>query len=144
MAEQAHGTISIAAPAEAILAVVADVEAYPDWSEEFRAATVVKRDPEGRPTRATFDIDAGPIRDQYTLKYSWTSETRVAWKLVESKVMTTLDGSYDLDPKQGSTDVTYTLTAELKYKLPGFVMRKARQRIVDGALEGLKARVESL
>jgi ribosome-associated toxin RatA of RatAB toxin-antitoxin module len=143
MAEQAQGTVSIAAPAEAILAVVADVEAYPVWSEEFRSATVLTRNSEGRPIKAQFDIDAGPIHDNYTLKYSWDSESRVSWKLLESKVMNTLDGAYELTPRQGATEVTYTLTAELKYKLPGFIMRKARQRIVDGALSGLKLRVES-
>jgi hypothetical protein len=39
--------------------------------------------------------------------------------------------------------VTYTLTVDVKLPMIGMFKRKAEQTIIDGALRGLKRRVES-
>ncbi len=59
--------------------------------------------------------------------------------------MRKLDGSYVLEPasRPGRTLVTYHLAVELIVPLPGFVKRRAEQKIIHTALRELRAHVEA-
>ena len=47
-----------------------------------------------------------------------------------------------LAPKGDVTTVTYTLTVDVNMPMIGMFRRKAEKTIIDGALKGLKQRVE--
>ena len=52
-----------------------------------------------------------------------------------------MDGSYVLEPVDGGTRVTYALGVDVKVPMLGAMKRAAEKRIVEGALQGLAARV---
>jgi carbon monoxide dehydrogenase subunit G len=54
-----------------------------------------------------------------------------------------MDGSYMLKPNGAGTTVTYTLTVDINMPMISMFKRKAEKTIIDGALKGLKKRVES-
>lgn len=144
MSDRTSARISIAAPPAAVLAVIADVAAYPDWNAEVRSAEVLAVTDDGRPERARFVVDASLIKDTYVLRYTWDG-SGVSWTLDEAKLLTGMDGSYALAPHgDGATQVTYTLAVELNIPVLGLLRRKGEKVIIDRALKGLKARVESL
>ena len=66
----------------------------------------------------------------------------VSWKLVEGKLLKAMDGSYVLKANGAKTTVTYTLTVDVNMPMIGMFRRKAEKTIIDGALKGLKKRVE--
>jgi ribosome-associated toxin RatA of RatAB toxin-antitoxin module len=145
MAEQTTSSITIAAPAADVMAVIADLEAYPEWTASVREVEVltVYEDDE-RPAEARFVLDAGAIKDTYTLSYEWDGDDEVRWTLVEGGLLRTLDGSYTLEETDdGSTDVTYQLTVDIAIPMLGLMKRKAEKIIIDTALKELKKRVES-
>ncbi|WP_417196418.1 hypothetical protein [Streptomyces scabiei] len=89
-------------------------------------------------------MDAGAIKDDQTLAYTWTGANEVSWTLVKSQMLRSLDGSYILKPVGDSvTEVTYQLTVDVKIPMLGMIKRKAEKVIIDRALAGLKKRVES-
>jgi hypothetical protein len=90
-------------------------------------------------------LDAGAIKDDHTLAYTWISADEVRWSLVKSQMLRTLDGSYALAARDGGrrTEVTYQLTVDVKIPMLGMIKRKAEKVIIDRALAGLKKRVES-
>ena len=144
MADEASSSITIAASPSEIMAVIADVAAYPQWSTGIKSATVDDSTPEGRPAKATFVLDAGVIKDTYTLAYTWSGDDRVEWTLAGGGTMLKSQlGSYELNDAGGKTDVTYRLTVELKVPMLGMFKRKAEKVIIDTALKGLKKRVET-
>ncbi|HWC35711.1 MAG TPA: SRPBCC family protein [Mycobacteriales bacterium] len=144
MADEASSSIVISAEPSEIMAVIADLEAYPDWSTGIKSATVDETAADGRPARATFVIDAGVIKDTYTLAYEWSGDDRVDWKLVGGGTMLKSQvGSYTLKGVNGGTEATYRLTVELKVPMLGMFKRKAEKVIIDTALKGLKKRVEN-
>jgi hypothetical protein len=55
-----------------------------------------------------------------------------------------ITGEYLLDEVEGKTTVTYRLNVELGVLLPGFVRTQGSARVIENALERLKARVESV
>ncbi|MFJ6751942.1 MULTISPECIES: SRPBCC family protein [unclassified Streptomyces] len=145
MAEHTSSSITIeAAPAE-VMGVIADFDRYPEWTGEVKEAEVLGKDDQGRAEQVRLVLDAGAIKDDHTLAYTWTGENEVSWSLVKSQMLRVLDGSYRLAPRGGgaSTEVTYQLTVDVKIPMLGMIKRKAEKVIIDRALAGLKKRVES-
>ncbi|MFD5053733.1 SRPBCC family protein [Streptomyces tendae] len=143
MAEHTSSSITIeAAPAD-VMAVISDFERYPDWTGEVKEAQVLATDEQGRAEQVRLVMDAGAIKDDQTLGYTWTGEHEVSWTLVRSQMLRSLDGSYLLRPAGTGTEVTYRLTVDVKIPMLGMIKRKAEKVIIDRALAGLKKRVES-
>ncbi|MEU9334640.1 SRPBCC family protein [Streptomyces sp. NPDC048290] len=143
MAEHTSSSITIeAAPAE-VMKVIADFARYPDWTGEVKQAEVLATDAQGRAEQVRLVMDAGAIKDDQTLGYTWTGDHEVSWTLVKSQMLRSLDGSYLLKPSGAVTEVTYRLTVDVKIPMLGMIKRKAEKVIIDRALAGLKKRVES-
>ncbi|MFB7374001.1 SRPBCC family protein [Streptomyces sp. NPDC056222] len=145
MAEHTSSSITIeAAPAD-VMGVIADFARYPEWTGEVKEAEVLEKDAAGRAEKVRLLLDAGAIKDDHTLAYTWTGDNEVSWTLVKSQMLRSLDGSYRLAPAGGGTrtEVTYQLTVDVKIPMLGMIKRKAEKVIIDRALAGLKKRVES-
>ncbi|MEV7086623.1 SRPBCC family protein [Streptomyces sp. NPDC093085] len=143
MAEHTSSSITIeAAPAD-VMGVIADFARYPEWTGEVKEADVLATDDRGRAEQVRLVLDAGAIKDDHTLAYTWTGDNEVSWTLVKSQMLRALDGSYLLTPVTGGTQVTYRLTVDVKIPMLGMIKRKAEKVIIDRALDGLKKRVEA-
>lgn len=146
MADQTTSSINVAASPAEVMAVIADLEAYPEWTASFREVEVltVYDDEDQRPAEARFVLDAGPLKDTYTLSYEWDGDREVRWSLVEAGLLRTLDGSYTLvEQDDGTTEVTYQLAVDVVIPMLGLMRRKAEKVIIDTALKELKKRVEA-
>ncbi|GJF24145.1 SRPBCC family protein [Streptomyces flaveolus] len=143
MAEHTSSSITIEAPPADVMEVIADFARYPDWTGEVKEAQVLASDAQGRAEQVRLVMDAGAIKDDQTLAYTWTGAHEVSWTLVKSQMLRSLDGSYLLRPAGTGTEVTYRLTVDVKIPMLGMIKRKAEKVIIDRALAGLKKRVES-
>jgi uncharacterized protein YndB with AHSA1/START domain len=146
MAEQTEGQIHIDAPPQAVLAVITDYEAYPDWVDGMKRAEVNARDAEGRPSEASFEVSQMGVGAKYTLAYTYgAKDAGVSWTTnAASGAVKDIKGEYRLEPSDTGTTVTYRTTIEPAIPLMGFRKRQAEKMIIGMALEGLKKRVESL
>jgi hypothetical protein len=143
MADSTTQSISIAAEPEAIMSVIADFPAYPEWANAVKSAEVVADGPDGRASQVSFTLDAGMFKDAYTLAYDWAEDgLSVSWDLVKGQIQKAQQGSYALAPAGTATTVTYTLSVELNIPMIGMLRRKAEKIIIDTALKELKRRVE--
>ena len=132
--------MDIDAPAATIMDVIADLPAYPQWSDGITEVTVLE-EKDGRPLRARFHLESGPIRDTYELLYEWDADTRVSWRLTSGDMLKAMDGTYLLEQHGDATTVHYRLAVDVKIPMIGMIKRKAEKVIVDTALKGLKKRV---
>ena len=144
MAETAFQTINISAPLERVYAIALDVERYPEWAKDVKEATVRSRDDQGRPSEVEFRASALGRSTHYTLSYDYSEAPKVlGWKMLRGDIMRSIDGAYTfVESADGSVEVRYDLAIELVVPLPGFVKRRAEQRILNTVRE-LKARSES-
>ena len=144
MADATTSSITIAAPPDKVMDVIADFPAYPEWAEQVKNVEVLTSGDDGRAERVKFTMDAGPIKDSYTLDYTWAPDGRsVSWTLVKGQMQKRQNGSYTLAPRGTETTVTYSLAVDLNIPMIGMLRRKAEKVIIDTALKGLKRRVES-
>ena len=130
----------IDAEPEEVMAVIADFEAYPAWVDSMERATVLTEN-DGLADEVEMVLVHPLFSDTYVLAYDWTP-ARVSWRLVRGGRLSAMDGSYVLAGGSGRTDVTYTLAVDTSLPMIGLLRRKAEKTIVDGALRGLKHRVE--
>jgi ribosome-associated toxin RatA of RatAB toxin-antitoxin module len=144
MADRTESSIVISADRSRIMAVIADLASYPEWSDGVKSVEILFEYEDGRPANARFVVDAGAIKDTYELEYDWDEDASVSWKLVEGQMMKAIDGSYVLtDNGDGTTSVVYKLAVDVSIPMIGLIKRKAEKVIVDTALRGLKERVEA-
>ena len=62
------------AAASAVMSEIADLEAYPEWTGSVRSVEVLSRGRRRTSDPATFVLDAGVIKDTYTLEYTWQGD----------------------------------------------------------------------
>ncbi len=145
MSDKTESSIVVNAAPGAVMAVIADLAAYPQWSDGITAVEVLSvYEDDGRPADARFTLDSGMIKDTYELEYDWSGDASVRWHLTKGEMLKALNGVYTLTPQgDGSTMVHYELEVDVKIPVIGMLKRKAEKVIVDTALKGLKKRVES-
>jgi uncharacterized membrane protein len=136
-------SIVVDAPAAEVMAVIADFPAYPTWVSAAKQVEVLETGPDGRARRVHFVLDAGAVKDDYVLDYTWDGDRRVDWTLVRGQMQKKQDGCYVLAESAGSTTVTYTIAIDLTIPMLGLIKRKAEKVILDTALKELKKRVEA-
>jgi ribosome-associated toxin RatA of RatAB toxin-antitoxin module len=142
MADQSTQSIVVEAPAADVMAVIADFPAYPQWVAAAKQVEVLETGDDGRARRVHFVLDAGAVKDDYVLDYTWDGDRRVTWTLVKGQLQKRQDGSYTLVETDGRTEVTYSITIDLSIPMLGMIKRKAEKVILDTALKELKKRVE--
>lgn len=145
MADSSTQSIVVAAAPEAVAAVLVDFPSYSDWVSAVSRTEILEEYEDGYASKVRFVLDAGVLKDDYTLAYEYADDlTVMSWRLVApSQVQKSQWGSYEFgDNADGTTTVTYTLSVELTIPLLGMFRRKAEKMIMDSALRDLKKRVE--
>lgn len=146
MADRTESSIVVDAEPARVLDVIADFEAYPEWTGAVREIEVLEEYEGGWAGQVRFVLDAGALRDTYTLSYEWDidedSTGTVSWTLVEAEVLKAMDGAYRLRRSGDGTEVIYLLSVDLRMPMLGMLRRKAEKVIIDTALIELKKRVE--
>jgi ribosome-associated toxin RatA of RatAB toxin-antitoxin module len=144
MADRTEGTITINAEPSAVMAVIADFDAYPDWASGVKKAEVLEHDGEGRGSKVRFDVSMMGLNGWYVLTYAYEAgDTGISWTFVEGSPIKNLEGEYSLSGSGATTEVVYRASVEPGVPMMGFMKRKMEKQIIDIALKGLKKRVES-
>src|SRR3954454_7115194 len=142
MAEQSTQSIVVDAPPSGVMAVIADFPAYPQGVAAAKKVEGVQPGVGDRAKQVHFVLDAGAVKDDYVLDYTWDDDRKVSWTLVKGQMQRRNDGSYTLVENDGRTEVTYSITIDLSIPMLGMIKRKAEKVILDTALKELKKRVE--
>ena len=142
MADQSTQSIVVDAPPADVMAVIADFASYPQWVAAAKTVEILETGPDGRAQQVHFVLDAGAVKDDYVLDYTWDGDRSVSWTLVKGQMQKRQEGSYTLTDRDGATEVTYAITIDLSIPMLGMIKRKAEKVILDTALKELKKRVE--
>lgn len=145
MPASTESSITIQASPAEVMAVIADLPAYTQWSDGIASVQVLSvYEDDNRAADARFQVESGLIKDTYELEYDWADDdSSVSWTLTTGQMLKALDGVYELSgPAEGPTTVVYKLAVDVSIPMIGMIKRKAEKVIVDTALRGLKERVE--
>jgi hypothetical protein len=143
MADTSTQSLTMSADPAAIMDVIADFQAYPEWTGAVKKVQVTDPGNGDRAKRVRFGLDAGLIKDTYELEYQWAPDgLSVSWDLVVGQMQKSQHGSYSMRRVASGTEVTYSLAVQLNVPLIGPLRRMAERTIMDTALKELRKRVE--
>lgn len=146
--EKTSASVLVNAPIETCYAIGIDVGTYPEWVDDLRSVEILTTDDQDRPSTVRFEAEALGRMTSYVLAYDLSRGPEIlAWSLVSGDLTREIEGCYRFedgteDPAQPATVVHYDLTIDLAVPLPGFVKRRAEDKIVRSALDRFKARAE--
>ena len=144
MSSATTSTVSIAASAEEVRAVLFDIATYLSRSTSFKAVTVFASDGQGRPTQVSMSVDAGALKDKPTLNYDWSAyPDRVDFSLEDADLLTQMSGAFMVKDNGDETEVTFELTVALSMPVPDIMRTKAEKSTIDLALKQLKEKLEN-
>ena len=144
MSNPTSSTISIAATADDVRAVLFDIANFPNWSTSFKSVTVLASNGEGRPTQAKLSVDAGALKDKPTLNFDWSAyPDRVDYSLEDADLLTDMSGAYIVKDNGDETEVTIDLSVALSMPVPEMMRTKAEKATIDLTLKQLKEKLEN-
>ena len=144
MSNPTSSTISIAASADDVRAVLFDIANFPTWSTSFKSVTVLASNGEGRPTQVKLSVDAGALKDKPTLNFDWSAyPDRVDYSLEDADLLTDMTGAYIVKDNGNETEVTIELTVALSMPVPEMMRTKAEKATIDLTLKQLKEKLEN-
>ena len=139
-----ESSITIAAPTDAVWAVLSDFEGYTGWHPFFASVAAHERDAGGRVTaaRCTHGTPVGPLTTELEVRYDDMSEVEA--RRVGGD-MNAMSGVFALVTGDGGVRVTHTLLVDPGFRLGlllrGPVEERVRRSVLNGALSGLELAV---
>lgn len=134
--------VEVEAPPAACLAVIADVESYPDWAPGYRFVEVERHDAAGRPVVVAYGVGGFGTRATYRLSYSYADDPpTVEFHQLEGSVTESIRGRYTLEETERGTLVRYEAQVVLALRVPGPLQRAAERIVMSAALDGLAREV---
>jgi hypothetical protein len=143
VAVRASREVVFEAAPDAILDVLADIEALPSWTSVYRHAEVLDRHPDGRPHHVKATMRLMGISEKEVLEYNWGRHW-VVWDAEETFQQRGQHGEYNLTPEGDKTRVRFDLIVDPSAPIPQFLIKKAKKLVLDVALERLRRRVMEL
>lgn len=146
--ERRAASTAVQATIEQCYAVGVNVLSYPSWIESLEQVEIESTDGDGNPARVRFEASALGRRSSYVLAYDLSEGPEViGWTLVTGDLARAIEGAYrfvDVTEVEGDpvTRVDYELSIDLAVPLPGFVKRRAEDKIMEAALRRFKIEVE--
>jgi uncharacterized protein YndB with AHSA1/START domain len=137
----AERRIEVDASPRACFAALTEYESMPEWQRAVTHCVVVSRDEEGRGRDVDWRIDAKLRSISYRLRYDYDEPHRIVCSYIEGD-MDDLHAEYSLEPDGDATVVTLALRVKPGVPVPGPLARILNGRLMRGALEDLKKRVE--
>ncbi len=137
-------TLEVAAPAEAIMAIVADFEAYPLWNEEIKGCWVLARYNDGRPSQLRLDVVVQGQAGTFITAVYYPQPNQIFTMLQQGDHFTRQEQTFSVVPMGPVSLLTVDLDVETKLAIPKSMVKKAVGETLDYLADNLKDRAEQL
>jgi uncharacterized protein YndB with AHSA1/START domain len=137
VAVKASREFVVEAPPEVVMEALTDVGLLSSWSPMHKQMEVIDRYPDGRPHHVKATVRILGLVDKEVLEYHWGPD----WMVWDAKGTSQQHGQhveYNLKPEGvDKTRVRFDITVEPAGPIPGFVVRRATENVLDAAVKGL-------
>ena len=137
-------TVEVHAEASAILAIVADFEAYPQWNEEVRAVYVLARYHDGRPSQLRVDTSVQGHEGTFIQAVYYPGPAQIQTVLQQGELFTKQNQLFSVVEMGPSSLLTVDLDVETSLAVPSLMVKKLVNDALEHLAGNLKARAEQL
>lgn len=138
-------TVEVAAPAAAIMAIVADFEAYPQWNEEVTGAWVLARYEDGRPSQLRLDTKVQGMEGTYIQAVYYPGENQIQTVMQQGNLFSKQEQLFSVVEVGDTTLLTVDMDVELSMAgVPSMMVKKVANDALEHLAGNLKKRAEEL
>ena len=137
-------TVEVTAPAESIMAIVADFESYPQWNEEIKGCWVLARYDDGRPSQLRLDVVIQGQAGTFITAVYYPGENQIFTVLQQGDHFDKQEQKFSVVAVGPSSLLTVDLDVETKLPIPKPMVKKLISDTLDYLADNLKSRAEHL
>ena len=137
-------TVEVAAPAESIMAIVADFESYPLWNEEIKGCWVLAYYDDGRPSQLRLDVVVQGQAGTFITAVYYPGDNQIYTVLQQGDHFEKQEQRFSVVPMGETTLLTVDLEVETKLPFPKPLVKKVIGDTLEYLAENLKTRAEQL
>jgi ribosome-associated toxin RatA of RatAB toxin-antitoxin module len=137
-------TVEVDASAEAIMAIVADFESYPQWNEEVKGVWVLARYDDGRPSQLRLDASVGGFDITYVQAIYYPTENQIQTVMQQGELFKKQEQLFSVVETGASSLLTVDIDVEPSLPVPAPLVKSMLNNVLDHLAENLKLRAEQL
>lgn len=137
-------TVEVSAPAESIMAIVADFESYPQWNEEIKGCWILARYDDGRPSQLRLDVVVQGQAGTFITAVYYPGENQIFTVLQQGDHFDKQEQKFAVVAMGPTSLLTVDLDVETKLPIPQPMVKKAIGDTLDYLAGNLKTRAEQL
>lgn len=137
-------TVEVTAPAAAIMSIVADFEAYPEWNEEIKGCWILARYDDGRPSQLRLDTSVQGMDGTYIQAVYYPSDSQIQTVMQQGTLFSKQEQLFSVVEMGSATLLTVDLDVEVSMPVPAPMVKKVVNDALDHLAGNLKSRAEAL
>ncbi|MBU9762328.1 SRPBCC family protein [Mycobacterium sp. TNTM28] len=137
-------TVEVEAPAEKILAIVADFEAYPQWNPEIKGSWILARYDDGRPSQLRLDVEIQGQSGVFINAVYYPAENQIFTVMQQGDHFTKQEQRFSVVPLGANTLLQVDLDVEVKLPIPAMMVKKLAGDTLEHLANALVTRVQQL
>ena len=137
-------TVEVAAPADKIMAIVADFESYPEWNDEIKGCWVLARYDDSRPSQLRLDVVVQGQSGTFITAVYYPAENQIYTVLQQGEFFEKQEQKFSVVPMGPTSLLTVDFDVETKLPIPKPMVKKAIGDTLDYLADNLKNRAEQL
>ena len=137
-------TVEVEAPAESIMGIVADFEAYPQWNEEIKGCWVLARYDDGRPSQLRLDTSIQGMEGTYIQAVYYPGENQIQTVMQQGELFSRQEQRFAVVAMGSTSLLTVDLDIEVSMPVPAVMVKKVVNDALDHLAGNLKKRAETL
>ena len=138
-------TVEVSAPADAIMAIVGDFEAYPEWNHEITGSWILARYDDGRPSQLRLDTSVNGVAGTYIQAVYYPTDGQIQTVMQQGDLFSAQEQIFSVVAMGASSLLTVDLAVEVDVKgVPDVFVRKLVNDALEHLADNLKTRAEQL
>lgn len=137
-------TVEVAADAASIMAIVADFESYPQWNEEIKGLWVLARYDDGRPSQLRLDAAYEGIEGTYIQAVYYPAPNQIQTVMQQGNFFAKQEQLFSVVEVGASSLLTVDMDVETEMPVPGPMVKKLADNVLEYLADNLKKRAEQL
>jgi ribosome-associated toxin RatA of RatAB toxin-antitoxin module len=137
-------TSEVDADAAAIMAIVADFEAYPQWNEAVKGAWVLARYDDGRPSQLRLDTEVQGMPGTYIQAVYYPGPNQIQTVMQQGDLFDKQEQLFSVVQVGNKSLLTVDLDVEPSMPVPAPMVKMLLNNVLDALAENLKKRAEQL
>ncbi|SOJ52801.1 hypothetical protein MSIMFB_00307 [Mycobacterium simulans] len=137
-------TVEVGAAAASIMAIVADIERYPEWNEGVKGAWVLARYDDGRPSQVRLDTAVQGIEGVYIHAVYYPGENQIQTVMQQGDLFAKQEQLFSVVESGANSLLTVDIDVEPSMPVPAPMVKMLLNNVLEQLAENVKQRAEQL